>query len=274
MPELPEVETVKNGMISLKNKKISEVFSSNKKLRFASTLNLSQLENLKITNIRRRARYLILDLSQQKNLIIHLGMSGKISINNEFNKLKHDHFAAKFEDNSYIIFNDARRFGFVDLINQDDLKNHKMLKNLGPEPLSDEFNPKYLKNILKNKEMNIKTTMMDNKIVVGVGNIYINESLFDSKILPTRKSKSLSLKEITNLVNSIKKIIQQAIDLGGSSISDYVKASGEMGNFQNNFKVYGRWDKKKPEKCLICNENIKKIVQNGRSTFYCSKCQK
>lgn len=274
MPELPEVETVKNGIQEIKNKKIIQTFSSAKKLRFNSEINLKHLKNLQIQDIKRRARYLIITLSDNKSLIIHLGMSGKISLSHSFTKEKHDHFAIEFNDKSWLIYNDARRFGFVDLTNSDTIQSHKMLKDLGPEPLSDEFNAHYLYQALQHKSTNIKTTMMDNKLVVGVGNIYINESLFDAGILPTKKAKDLTKSEIKKLIKSIKTIIQHAIDLGGSSISDYVKASGEMGNFQNNFKVYGRWDKKNQEKCLICNTNIKKIVQNGRSTFYCTSCQK
>jgi len=274
MPELPEVETIKNGILDVKGKKVTQIYTSDKKLRFPSALNLQDLKDLEIKDIRRRARYLIISLSNNKSLIIHLGMSGKISLTDKFNKEKHDHFATQFNDDSWLIYNDARRFGFVDLIHSSDVENHKMLKNLGPEPLGNEFNEKYLKESLKNKGSNIKTTMMDNKIVVGIGNIYINESLFDAKISPLKAAKELSKTEITRLISSAKTIIQSAIDQGGSSISDYVKASGEMGNFQNTFKVYGRGDKKNPEKCLICKDNIKKIVQNGRSTFYCSNCQK
>ena len=260
MPELPEVETIKNGIIEIKNKKITQTCTSEKKLRFSSQLDLQNLTSLTILDIKRRARYLIISLSDNKSLIIHLGMSGKISITDKFNKEKHDHFAIQFSDDSWLIYNDARRFGFVDLVDSNDIENHKMLKNLGPEPLSDEFNPKYLKNILQKKGTNIKTTMMDNKIVVGIGNIYINESLFDAQISPEKKAKDLTKTEITKLINSAKKIIQSAIDCGGSSISDYVKASGEMGQFQNTFKVYGRSDKNNQEKCLIWKENIKKIV--------------
>ncbi|MBL6665349.1 MAG: bifunctional DNA-formamidopyrimidine glycosylase/DNA-(apurinic or apyrimidinic site) lyase [Rickettsiales bacterium] len=274
MPELPEVETIKNGIQEIKSKKIINTFSSSKKLRFDSHINLEQLKNLQIKEIIRRARYLIITLNNNKSLIIHLGMSGKISLKDSFSQEKHDHFAIQFQDNSWLIYNDARRFGFVDLINSNEIKKHKMLKDLGPEPLSEEFNSNYLYESLKNKSTNIKTTMMDNKLVVGVGNIYINESLFDAKILPTKQAKNLTKKEIDRLIKSIKKIISHAIELGGSSISDYVTTRGEMGNFQDTFKVYGRADKKNQEKCLICDNKIKKIVQNGRSTFYCDNCQK
>lgn len=270
MPELPEVETVKRGLEILIDKKIIKIFRSNKKLRIASSLNLEILTGNKISAISRRARYLIIDFSNETSLILHLGMSGKVVIKNDFEKLKHDHFALNFCDNSWMIFNDTRRFGFVDLIKTSEIKTHKMLAKLGFEPLSNQFNFAYLKEKLRNKKMNIKTTMMDNEIVVGVGNIYINESLFDSGISPLRSANSLSESEIKKLIISIKKIIKKAIDLGGSSISDYVDAKGDLGYFQNNFKTYGR----AAENCLQCKNEIQRIVQNGRSSFFCDKCQK
>ncbi len=270
MPELPEVETVRRGIANLAGNKVSKIFRSDKKMRIESTLDLQSLKNAKITEISRRARYLIIHFDNQKSLIIHLGMSGKVTVKNDFEKLKHDHFALEFLDGKYLILNDARRFGFVDLVATKNLEKHKMLSKLGPEPLSQEFEFDYLKSQLHGKNMNIKTTMMDNEIVVGVGNIYINESLFDSKISPTRQASSIKDSELKKLIASIKKIIQNAIDLGGSSISDYVTASGDLGNFQNTFKVYGR-DKLQ---CLSCKNLIQKIKQNGRSSFYCSTCQK
>jgi len=269
MPELPEVETIRRGLASLVGKKILQVFRSDKKMRIASTLDLQGLRGAKILKIERRARYLIINFSNKKSLIIHLGMSGKVTRSLDFKRLKHDHFACEFDDNSWLIFNDARRFGFVDLIETKNLKTHKMLAKLGPEPLSDEFDQTYLKEKLRNKKMNVKTAMMDNEIVVGVGNIYINESLFDSGISPLRNGCDLNEKEIKKLIFSIKKIISKAIELGGSSISDYVDAKGDLGNFQTTFKVYGRHK----ENCLQCKNLIKRSVQNGRSSFYCSKCQ-
>ncbi len=270
MPELPEVETVRRGLQNLIGKKIIKTFRSEKKLRFASELNLINLNSAKINDISRRARYLIIHLSNENSLIIHLGMSGKITVQSQFKKLKHDHFSCKFDDDKWLIFNDARRFGFVDLVPTQNLKTHKMLIQLGPEPLSAEFNWQYLIKKIADKKTNIKTTMMDNKIVVGVGNIYINESLFDSGISPIRNANSLTENEVKKLTSSIKKIINNAIELGGSSISDYVTASGELGNFQNTFKVYGR----AKEKCLLCKKLIQKIVQAGRSSFFCQNCQK
>ncbi len=277
MPELPEVETVRKGLQNLEGKKVKSVFRSDKKMRIASTLDLEELKNAKILEITRRARYLIINFDNKKSLIIHLGMSGKITLKHEFNKLKHDHFALEFA-NLWLIFNDPRRFGFIDLIENKNIKNHKMLSKLGPEPLSAEFNLSDLKEKLSRKKMNIKTTMMDNEIVVGVGNIYINESLFDSKISPLRDANSLSDAELKKLISSIKKIIAKAIELGGSSINDYVDAKGDLGNFQNNFKVYGRENKKScatsEGNCLLCKNLIRKIKQNGRSSFYCAQCQK
>lgn len=270
MPELPEVETVRRGIEHLSGRKIMRIFRSTKKMRLDSTLDLQGLEGAKILDVVRRARYLIINFNNKTSLILHLGMSGKVTVGADFKQLKHDHFALEFDDKKHLIFNDARRFGFVDLVATKNLKTHKMLAKLGPEPLSDSFNFSDLKAKVHDKKMNIKTTMMDNEIVVGVGNIYINESLFDSGISPLRAANSLKDSEIKKLISVIKKTIQRAIDLGGSSISDYVTANGELGNFQNSFKVYGR----EKLNCLLCKNLIKKIKQNGRSSFYCPQCQK
>ncbi len=273
MPELPEVETIKTALQqNVINKTISQIKLSDKNLRFAYPLNFNQdLTNSTIKNINRRARYLLIELDNGKTLIIHLGMSGKLNYFNKYpiNPQKHDHISIKFDDNSSLIYNDVRRFGFADLTNSKDINNHKMIKNLGPEPLSDNFNSKYLGNILKNKIMNIKTAMMDNKIVVGVGNIYINESLFISKISPLRNSNSLKGNEIEILIQNIKLTLTRAIGSGGSSLKDYVNLNGDIGKFQFDFKVYARYN----EKCTICHNIITRIKQNGRSTFYCKKCQ-
>ena len=175
MPELPEIETIKRGLETIKNNKIQQVFRSEKKLRIDNDLDLQSLINQKILSIERKARYLLINLSKNQTLILHLGMSGRITLNKNFHHLKHDHFACHLSSDEWLIYNDPRRFGFIDLIENSEILNHKMLKNLGVEPLSSEFNEKYLEAQLKNKTSNIKTTLMDNKIVVGVGNIYINE---------------------------------------------------------------------------------------------------
>lgn len=275
MPELPEVETVCKGLQNLINKKVNKVFRSDKNLRIQSSLDLKLIIGAKITKINRRARYIIIDFDNSQSMIVHLGMSGKVTMGEKFDKLKHDHFACEFDDKSWLVFNDTRRFGFVDLLLTKDLKNHKMLNKLGPEPLSDEFNFAYLKDKLKKKSMNIKTAMMDNAIVVGVGNIYINESLFEAKISPLRAANKIKDSELQNLIAVIKKTIKKAIELGGSSISDYVDSKGDLGYFQNTLQVYGRYkSKNEHEKCFVCNDNINVIKQNGRSSFYCNSCQK
>ena len=274
MPELPEVETVKNGLKNyVIDKKINEVSISDKNLRFKYPSNFCQdLQDSQITKIKRRARYLLIKLNNNKTLLIHLGMSGKLNYFKEFpdSHKKHDHIFIKFSDNSGLIYNDTRRFGFADLVENPKLDQHKMLRNLGPEPLSENFNANYLAKILKKKNMNIKTTMMDNEIVVGVGNIYINESLFLSKISPLRPANSLNKTEIASLVNNIKIILKKAIRAGGSTLRDYVDLEGDVGEFQFDFKVYGKHN----ENCTACNSLVKKIKQNGRSSFYCPNCQK
>ncbi len=269
MPELPEVETIKRDLQILERQKIIAIFRSNKKFRIDSSLDLQALVGSQINEINRQARYLLIKNNNQQTLIIHLGMSGRLMIANNFNSLKHDHFACQFNDGKWLIFNDPRRFGFVDLVDNKDLANHKMLAKLALEPLAEEFNWQYLRAKLLKKNINIKTAIMDNQIVVGVGNIYASESLFDAQILPLRIASSLSISELKKLVASIKKIISNAIDNRGSSISDYVDAKGNLGNFQNNHQVYDRAN----YDCNICQKKIERIVQNGRSSFYCSNCQ-
>ncbi len=270
MPELPEVETIKNGLQSLIGKKVSNYFRSHFKLRVQNVQDYQSLKGSKVTSLRRRARYLIIDFDCNLSLIIHLGMSGRLVLKRQAEIIKHDHFILYFNDGFCLIFNDPRRFGFVDLIKSKNLNCYKIFAKLGPEPLDPEFNFRYLAAKLKNKKSNIKNVMMDNEIVVGVGNIYINESLFLAKILPTTNANCLKLAQIKALISAIKITIKAAIKSGGSSINDYVDAKGDQGSFQNNFKIYG----KNGKKCLICNQIITKIVQNGRSSFYCKECQK
>lgn len=270
MPELPEVETIRRGLENLAGKKISKIFRSAKKLRIDSHLNLQQLKGARIKELSRRARYLIIHFDHDLKLIIHLGMSGRVTIEKKFKALKHDHFVCELNSGEWLVFNDPRRFGFIDLVTTKDLEKHKILTTLGPEPLSDDFNFIDLQKKLCRKKMNIKTTMMDNQVVAGIGNIYINESLFDSGISPLRLSDSLQQKEIKNLIASIKKILDKAIRSRGSSISDYVDSKGKFGQFQNDFKVYGR----SRGKCLQCKNLIQRIVQAGRASFLCNKCQK
>jgi formamidopyrimidine-DNA glycosylase len=277
MPELPEVETICRGIgQNILGKKIALVKTSNKSLRLPFPKNLFDLQQQKIIFVSRRARYILIKVSGQQILLIHLGMSGKLLffkktpekfINEDL--ASHNHFLIIFGDQSCLIYNDPRRFGLIDLVNENKIYQHLMLKNLGVEPLSKDFNKEYLQQKLKGKKINIKTIMMDNKIVVGIGNIYINESLFVSKILPSKMAGDLNLLEIELLVKNTKIILEKAINSGGSTLRDYAKLDGDVGSFQLDFKVYGR----EGEDCFICASKIKRIKQNGRSSFYCKICQ-
>lgn len=269
MPELPEVETIRSDLQILLQQKITKVYRSDKKFRIESNLDLKILASSSIENIERMARYLLIKNSNQQTLIIHLGMSGRLIVSNDFQQLKHDHFAVAFSNGSWLIFNDPRRFGFIDLVFNKDLKSHKMLSKLSVEPLSTEFDWVFLQDKLSKKNLNIKTAIMDNKIVVGVGNIYASESLFDAGISPLRSSNSLTESELKKIVASIKKVIINAIENRGSSISNYVDAKGVVGNFQNSHMIYGKTN----ENCFVCNNPVKRIIQNSRASYYCSKCQ-
>lgn len=276
MPELPEVETVCRGIEqNIIGKKILSIQTSDKNLRLPFPKNFPDLHEQKIISVVRRARYILIKITSKKILLVHLGMSGKLLYLDKLpTKLaKHDHFVMQFSDDSCLIYNDPRRFGLVDLVDENKINQHQMIKNLGPEPLTEEFDGKYLQEKLKGKKINIKTAMMDNAIVVGVGNIYINESLFESKISPLKEAGSLNLKQLNILVKNIKNILTKAIKMGGSTLRDYVQLNGDIGGFQFDFKVYGRGG----QECHACHSvysgKIKKIKQNGRSTFYCGNCQ-
>jgi formamidopyrimidine-DNA glycosylase len=271
MPELPEIETIKNGIKNFKSQYIKKIIIRNYSLRYPVDKNIPELcQSQTVNQIIRRGKYLILILSKH-HLIIHLGMSGKINIlkNTDTKSLeKHDHFDIIGEDYT-IRYNDARRFG--SLILCDNYLEHNLIKNLGPEPLSEEFSSKYLMNVLKNKKSTIKQLIMDNKIVVGVGNIYASESLFIAKISPLKIGNNITILESERLVITIKNVLKEAIKLGGSTLRDYKQADGSLGYFQNQHKVYGKLDMI----CSNCNKTeIKSIRLGQRNTFYCPNCQK
>jgi formamidopyrimidine-DNA glycosylase len=269
MPELPEVENIKIQLDKINQFSITKIYRSEFKLRLKNHIDFNKIINLKITKISRRAKYLLLKIENNFTLIFHLGMSGRINLSKDFESKKHDHFACLLSNNEWLIYNDPRRFGFVDLVKSSDIEKYKMLSNLGLEPLDANFNFEYFFQNISNKTTNIKKIIMDNNVVVGVGNIYASESLFDAKISPLRTGNSITIDEAKRIVNSIKKIIKSAIDMGGSSISDYQNIYGLLGNFQNYHMVYG----KDLINCQICATPITRIVQNQRSSFYCNKCQ-
>ena len=277
MPELPEVETVSQGIKSkLLNHKISKVIVKRRDLRFRMDTKLEQkITNTKINSVSRRAKYILINLDNGLTVIIHLGMSGRIvveDLKSSKNIFKHTHLEIITTGKKKMKFIDPRRFGSVLLHETNNLNTHKLIKNLAPEPLTKEFNATYLFKALKGRSANIKSIIMNQFIVVGVGNIYASESLYKAKIRPGRQAKSLSLTECVLLTKSIKKVLKRSIKLGGSSINDYSLVDGNLGFFQSEFEVYGKEGKICRKK--TCHSKILRIVIAQRSSFYCSKCQK
>ena len=269
MPELPEVETTVKSLDILKNKKVINLDIHVKKLRYlVPHLNLKNIVNYKIINLRRIAKYIIIDFDNVKSIIIHLGMSGRLKIVNPNIMLnKHDHLVFKF-NNLKLIFNDPRRFGFVDIVNSEKLINTSYIKKLGIDALDNRLSEDYLFNKFKNSQVLVKQLLLNQYIVAGIGNIYASEILYDAKISPLRKGNSLKRSHIGTILKSSRRILRTAIKYGGSSINDYISPEGILGNFQKNFKVYGR------EGCKIKGYKIKKVVLYGRSTFFCPGIQK
>lgn len=274
MPELPEVETVKRGLEkTILGKQISgcSVYRSDLRIPVPHDVAENLMEG-EIKSILRRSKYLLIDYGKDSFLVMHLGMSGKI-LNSDvgrYNKAKHDHFCIDFSDNSKMIFNDPRRFGLVTIINKEEIESHKLFASLGPEPLTDEVDGKYLKLIFKDRKIAIKQALMDSRNLVGVGNIYACEALFRSGINPKKAAGDISEKRLEELSLDIKAVLLEAIKSGGSTLRDYVRSDGSSGYFQHNFRVYGREN----QPCVICSTDIKRIVHQGRSTYYCPACQK
>ena len=287
MLELPEVEIIRQSLNKkIKQKRVKNVIIRNRNLRFKIPLNFKRcFKNKKIIKVGRFSKYLIIYFSQGRYCLIHLGMSGTIHIldHKQINKItntsfyhspflpkKHNHAEFVF-DSLKVIYNDPRRFGFFEIFkNHQDLK--KRFKLMGPEPFSDKFNLNYLVNYFKNKNKDIKSFLLDQRFVSGIGNIYASEILFASKINPFKKAKRLNKNECLNIILNSKKILQQAINKGGSSIRDFKDISGNKGNFQKEFKVYqqdGTGCKR-----TQCKGIIKKKITSNRSTFFCISCQK
>jgi len=268
MPELPEVETTKNGLAKLlTNKIITNVEILNSNLRWIIDQSIKHKINFQtIRSFSRRGKYILFNLDKGY-LMIHLGMSGKINVVDAQEPLqKHDHFLLHF-DKKVMRFNDPRRFGSIFYL---DSLNHKLLNFLGVEPLEDSFHNNYLFENSRNKSQNIKSFIMDSKIVVGVGNIYACESLYIAGINPKTKANKISKQRYIHLTENIKRVLTRAIKAGGTTLQDFAKVDGKPGYFSQELSVYGREN----ENCYSCNGKIKRIVQNQRSTFYCPKCQK
>ena len=270
MPELPEVETTRRGLEPLiVNRQIKSVHIYQKRLRWEIPSHLSDtLQNKTINKISRRAKYLLIDFNVGQ-LVMHLGMSGSISVVPTSEPLKkHHHFELKLDNSVSIRFHDPRRFGSI--LWQRNNKQLNLLKNLGPEPLSYEFNDSSLYKASRGKKKSIKAFIMDSNIVVGVGNIYASESLFLSGISPKREAGKISRNRYQALTQCIKKILTDAINNGGTTLNDFSNVDGEPGYFAQVLSVYGRNNMP----CNRCDGTIKRIVQNQRATYYCPKCQK
>jgi formamidopyrimidine-DNA glycosylase len=276
MPELPEVETVCRGLATvLENHVIRRLDLRRKDLRFPFPPGLAQLvEGRRVAAVRRRAKYILIHLDDGGVLIGHLGMSGRMLIGAAEGVVleTHDHVVFHTDHGMVVRFNDARRFGFLDYAREEDLSRHKLLAGLGPEPLGNEFSGPVLSAKLAGKITPIKAALLDQKIVAGLGNIYVAEALYFAGLLPTRLAATVSGAKAEKLVTSIKDVLNRAIAAGGSSLRDYVQTSGELGYFQHQWAVYGKEGEKCPS--CTCTEGIQRIVQSNRSTFYCAKRQR
>lgn len=268
MPELPEVETSRRGIEPhLIGQTVDKLIIRALKLRWPISKELFELQNQKIISVQRRAKYLLLEL-EQGWIVIHLGMSGSLRIlTSDQPAEKHDHVDLVLSNGVRLRYTDPRRFGawlwFYDLAES------TQLKSLGPEPLTDEFSAAYLFKLSRNKKTAIKSWIMDNKVVVGVGNIYASESLFQSGILPQREAGSLTEAEIAMLVLTIKKVLQHSIEQGGTTLKDFLQSDGKPGYFAQELQVYGRAG----ETCRVCGNLIESQKIGQRSTYFCRVCQ-
>ncbi len=271
MPELPEVETIKNDLITCcLNKTVKKVYIYQNHLRYKIDKNIMNIENKKFIYIKRYSKYILIKFNNKNYILIHLGMSGNIYILNKNTKItKHDHIDIILNNKKIIRYNDIRKFGFF-LWYKNKKKIQSLLNKLGPEPLSKNFNTKYLYNITKKRTLCIHNLIMNNKIISGIGNIYANECLYYANILPYKPSNKLKPKNIKQLVKYIKKILKKSILLKGTTIRNYKCLNKNPGLFQNKLKVYGR----KNKQCYKCNHIIQSIKKYNRSLFFCKKCQK
>lgn len=281
MPELPEVEITRRGLLPLINQTVSNVVIRNASMRWPIPAHLPQtLQNQQLVGLTRRAKYILAEFSDANNpaksgtLLLHLGMSGRITLlDRNYPPEKHDHFDIAFDGvdgkpGRVLRLRDPRRFGAV-LWAGSAPNEHALLAPLGPEPLDDSFNANYLQAQLKARSTAIKVAIMDSHLVVGVGNIYASESLFRARIHPEIPAKNLSLKQCEKLVHEIKVTLNAALDAGGSSLRDFFDVDGNIGYFQQEYFAYGRTD----EPCKVCSKPIKSIRLGQRSTFFCAHCQ-
>ena len=278
MPELPEVETVRRGLErAMVGKSIERIELRRPDLRWPFPERMAQrLTGSRVDNAGRLGKYILLGLSTGDTLIVHLGMSGSFrefppGEEGEFGADTHDHVLLWLDDGNRISYNDPRRFGMMDLARSPEIHSHRLLAAMGPEPLGNMFNGDCLHGALGNRRGAVKTVLLDQKTVAGLGNIYVSEALWHARIRPDRPAASLLPGEAGGLVQAIRQVLQAAIDAGGSSLRDHRRLSGETGYFQHSFSVYGR----EGEDCHRddCPGRISRMVQAGRSTYLCEDCQ-
>jgi formamidopyrimidine-DNA glycosylase len=279
MPELPEVETVMRGLQArLEGRRIVRAVVNRPDLRWPFPLGLAErLTGAAVLGFRRRAKYILMRLSGGDSVLIHLGMSGRMNLTLGIPNIvtAHEHFVLEVDDGWRVGFVDPRRFGSLDLVTTAQEDAHRLLTGMGPEPLDDAFSTAMLSAALKGKRTPIKAALLDQRIVAGLGNIYVCEALFRARISPSRLAQSVPGARAARLVPAIKATLTEAIAAGGSSLRDYVRPDGELGYFQHAWKVYGR----EGEPCEVCPgppgcDGVRRIVQSGRSTFYCAKIQR
>jgi formamidopyrimidine-DNA glycosylase len=280
MPELPEVETVCRGLAArLTGRRIKRVIQRRPDLRFPLPERLvDRLEGRQVIQVGRRAKYILIHLDSDELLLGHLGMSGRMMVGAApvANFETHDHVILETDDGTAVRFNDARRFGFLDMVSREELDRHPLLAGLGPEPLGNEFSGPVLAKALRGKSTAIKSALLDQRVVAGLGNIYAAESLFWAGLSPRRLARTVQGERAERLALAIRKVLTEAIAAGGSSLRDYVQVDGELGYFQHRWAVYER----EGEACPGCScdrsatGGIRRIVQTGRSTFYCARRQR
>ncbi len=291
MPELPEVETVKRGLrSSVEGRRFIYVETRRSDLRIPFPEDFeNRLTGRRVQRLRRRAKYILADLDNGETLVIHLGMSGRMTVYNRNNSKrvgtfyfdaasgevgtgKHDHVVFDTDAPARIVFTDHRRFGLMTIVPTESLESHELFKDLGVEPLSKTFDAAYLTEALKGKRTPMKSALLDQRVIAGLGNIYVCEALWRARISPKRQAAKMKPDAIRALVPAIKEVLEEAVQAGGSSLRDHRQTNGELGYFQKTFAVYDREGKS----CLRrgCKGVIKRAVQSGRSTFFCPVCQK
>lgn len=288
MPELPEVETVRRGLAPvMEGKRFAKVEVRRGDLRWPLPKGFAQKLNGKtVQGLGRRAKYLLADLSSGDVLLMHLGMSGSFRVGKDSapgtyyhersKSTAHDHIVFHMSNGATVTFNDPRRFGSMKLVSRARLEDEPLLRSLGPEPLGNEFDSAMLAKVCAGKKTSLKAALSDQRVVAGLGNIYVCEALFRARLSPKRIASTIADRNgkpnerAKKLVDAIKAVLKDAIEAGGSSLRDHRRADGSLGDFQHNFQVYDR----EGEPCPCCKGKIKRIVQGGRSTFYCPSCQK